>query len=419
MPIILLSAASTLSSGILDLAAPGAAGAGPIAFASQVVVDPTLEFARADAPSNPIDNFGLDDKIVIDDFVETSESYVDGHLILDDGPGPGVSLAIPGFTSSLQFSVVTDAKADTTTITTQPCYCRGTLIRTVVGQKPVEDLKIGDEVVTAFGAVRPVKWIGRRTYGRRFIIGRKDVLPIRIKAGALDDNVPARDLWISPHHAMYLDGVLIEAKDLVNGVSIMQVEHAEEVDYFHIELESHDVIVAEGALSESFIDDNGRGMFHNAHEYQDLYPDLVDMPARYCAPRLEDGYEVDAARRRIASRAGLRGEEPTAGSGTLRGSIDLTSPDCIAGWAQNVDHPEAPVCLDVYIDDRLVGQVLANRYRADLQEAGFGSGCHSFEFAPPPGLGSSPHSVQVRRSFDGAVVLPLADAKTLRRSIPA
>ena len=401
------------------MAAQGAAGAGPIAFAAHVVIDPTLEFTRTDAPSNPIENFGLDDKIVIDDFVETSDNYVDGHLILDDGPGPGISLAIPGFTSGSQFSVVTDAKADTTTITTQPCYCRGTLIRTPVDQKPVEDLKIGDEVVTAFGAVRPIKWIGRRTYGRRFITGRKDILPICIKAGALDDRVPVRDLWISPHHAVYLDGILIEAKDLVNGVSVMQVEHVEEVDYFHIELDSHDVIIAEGALSESFIDDNGRGMFHNAHEYQSLYPDRVDMPARYCAPRLEDGYEVDAARRRIASRAGLREEGNISAGGALRGCIDLTSPDCIAGWAQNVDHPEAPVCLDVYIDDRLVGQVLANRYRSDLQQAGFGSGCHSFEFAPPQGFGISPLSVQVRRSFDGAALLPLADAKTLTLSVPA
>ena len=54
------------------------------------------------------------------------------------------------------------------------------------------------------GAVRPIKWIGRRSYSGRFVMGRKDILPICIKAGALDDNVPRRDLWISPHHAMYL-----------------------------------------------------------------------------------------------------------------------------------------------------------------------------------------------------------------------
>jgi hypothetical protein len=57
-------------------------------------------------------------------------------------------------------------------------------------------------VVTRSGAVRPIKWIGRRSYSGRFIMGRKDILPVCIKAGALDDNVSRRDLCISPHHAM-------------------------------------------------------------------------------------------------------------------------------------------------------------------------------------------------------------------------
>ena len=96
------------------------------------------------------------------------------------------------------------------------------------------------------------------------MVGRKDILPICIKAGALDDNVPRRDLWISPHHAMFLEGVLIEAKDLVNGVSIVQADRVEKVEYFHVELETHNVIFAEGALSRDFFDDDSRGMFHNA-----------------------------------------------------------------------------------------------------------------------------------------------------------
>ncbi len=149
--------------------------------------------------------------------------------------------------------------------------------------------------------MEPIKWIRRRSYSGRFAPGpRKHILPICIKAGALDENVPRRDLWISPHHAMYLDGVLIEAKDLVNGVSIVQAERVDKVEYFHIELDSHDVIFAEGAPSESFIDDDSRNIFHNAHEFHALYPDVPKVPARYCAPRLDAGYEVEAMRRRIA-----------------------------------------------------------------------------------------------------------------------
>ena len=139
--------------------------------------------------------------------------------------------------------------------------------------------------MTIAGVTRPIKWIGRRSYGGRFVMGRKDILPVCIKAGALDDRVPKRDLWISPNHAMYFkngnrDGVLIEAKDLVNGVSIVQAERVEKVEYFHIELDTHDVIIAEGALSESFIDDDSRGIFHNAHEYRKFY---VRIPRRGCA----------------------------------------------------------------------------------------------------------------------------------------
>jgi O-antigen biosynthesis protein len=114
-------------------------------------------------------------------------------------------------------------------------------------------------------------------------MGRKDILPVCFKAGSLDNDTPTRDLWISPHHAMYLEGVLIEAKDLVNGVSIMQAEQMEKLEYFHIELDGHDVIIAEGSLSESFIDDDSRGMFHNAHEYREIYGDALSALAQYCA----------------------------------------------------------------------------------------------------------------------------------------
>jgi hypothetical protein len=257
------------------------------------------------------------------------------------------------------------------------------------------------------GAARPIKWIGRRGYLGRFAQGKKDILPICIKASAIDDHVPRRDLWISPHHAMYLDGVLIEAIDLVNGVTIVQAEEIEKVEYFHIELESHDVLIAEGSLSESYVDDDNRGLFHNAHEYA-ARDEEASGPARYCAPRLGEGYQVEAVRRHLALRAGLpavAGE----GSGELRGYVDEISFSRIAGWAQNVDHPEAPVCLDIYVDGELIGQALANRYRDDLERAGLGSGRHGFEFVPPAGVNVAAAEVEVRRSLDHAQLMPSQD----------
>jgi hypothetical protein len=283
------------------------------------------------------------------------------------------------------------------------CFSRGTLVSTAKGEIAVEDLSIGDEVTTASGALRSIKWIGKRSYDGNFIVGRKDILPICFKAGCLADNVPRRDLWISPHHAMYLEGVLIEAKDLVNGVSIVQAEAVDKIKYFHIELDSHDVIIAEGALSETFIDFDCRGMFQNAREYRALYPNPEPVAARYCAKRYSDGYEVDAARLRIDARAGLR-PVVAAAPPTLHGYVDMMNAERIAGWAQNPTHPEVPVCLDIFVGGRLIGQTLANRYREDLERAGLGSGRHSFNFTAPVGQVFAPGTVEVRRSIDGALL---------------
>ena len=184
----------------------------------------------------------------VDEFSSGGYTYVEG-----DVTSPG------GADFEIQMLGTLNLQATDFVFSSNPCYCRGTLIETVRGENRIEDLQIGDQVMTKSGWTRPIKWIGRRSYPGRFVMGRKDILPVCIKAGALADKVPKRDLWLSPHHAMYLEGALIEAKDLVNGASIVQAEHVEEVEYFHIELETHDVIVAEGALSESFIDDDSRG----------------------------------------------------------------------------------------------------------------------------------------------------------------
>ena len=281
------------------------------------------------------------------------------------------------------------------------CYCRGTLILCEDGEAPVERLRIGDRVMTRSGEARPIKWIGRRSYSGHFALGQAQILPICVTAGALDDGVPSRDLWISPNHAMYLEGALIEAKDLVNGSSIYQATTVNEIDYFHIELESHDLIVAEGAVSETFIDDENRGLFHNAPEYAALYPEASEGPARYCASRLDSGIEVERARQRIAQRAGLMQQsEPPLGA--MRGYIDMITPRRIGGWAQNVEHPEAPVCLEILCGGKRIGEVVANRYRTDVEQAGIGTGRYGFEFVLSPGLAVIPGALQVRRASDGA-----------------
>jgi len=154
-------------------------------------------------------------------------------------------------------------------------------------QAVVASLEIGDEVVTMSGKAQPIRWIGRRAYDGRFILGNKAVLPIRIEAGAFCPGIPCRPLWVSPGHAMYLAGALIQAEHLVNGMTIVQADRIEGVEYFHIELDAHDIVYAEGALAETFTDCDNRLMFRNGADYAALYPGDERPVWAFCAPRLE------------------------------------------------------------------------------------------------------------------------------------
>ena len=99
-----------------------------------------------------------------------------------------------------------------------------------------------------------------------------------------------------------------------------------------------------------------------------MYPhDAATAIARYCAPRLDHGYEVEALRLRLALRAGIAADDKAPRLGTLRGYVERITPHVVEGWAQSVEHPEAPVCLDIYAGGRVIGQVLANGYREDLK----------------------------------------------------
>lgn len=280
------------------------------------------------------------------------------------------------------------------------CYVTGTLIRTVSGDVAVEALAIGDRVVTASGAPRPIKWIGRRSYAGRFAAANPDVLPITFRVGSLGESMPSRDLSVSPKHAMLLDSALIAAELLVNGVSVVRAESVDEVTYWHVELDSHDVLLAENAPSESFVDDDSRAMFHNAAEFAALYPEDAAIEAAYCAPRVTDGYRLDAIRRRIDGLAGL----PTAGDddfGDLLGAVDSFDGVTLVGWARNAAHPDAPVCLDIVVDGALAGRVLAGG-------SGAGPRGHGFAWPLPQVFsGVGVERIEVRRTADGA---PLASA---------
>jgi len=152
------------------------------------------------------------------------------------------------------------------------CFAAGTGISTPDGDRPVESLSIGDVIYNAQGDAVPVRWIGQQTVFPVFAGPRS--APVRILAGALGSGLPHTDLTVTADHGMIVEGLVINAGALVNGDSIAFVplaELPESVTYYHVETENHDVILANGAPAETFIDYVGRRVFDNHAEYVALY----------------------------------------------------------------------------------------------------------------------------------------------------
>ncbi|HEY1934485.1 MAG TPA: Hint domain-containing protein [Acetobacteraceae bacterium] len=190
------------------------------------------------------------------------------------------------------------------------CFVAGTLIGTPRGEVPVENLAVGDMVNTWSGGIRPIAWIGvgkvLATRGRR-----GPATPAIVCKGALADNVPARALHVTKGHALLVDGVLIPVEFLVNHRSILWDDRAQEVSLYHVELDAHDVMVANGAPAESYRDDGNRWLFRNANSGW-------GQPAKaVCMPVLTGGPIVDAAWTRLLERAGCPGTLPLTGDSDL------------------------------------------------------------------------------------------------------
>ena len=203
-----------------------------------------------------ISNFVTGDRIILDTAVPATFTQSGSVVsVIENGAPVGtLTFAAPlpmGFTTSGALAGV-------------PCFLPGTLISTPSGQTKVERLSVGDLVRTASGQVRPIVWIGTgralATRGRR-----NAATPVIVRKGALGANVPHADLRVTKGHSFYLDGVLIPVEFLVNHRSILWDDRAQEVSIYHIELETHDVLLANGAPAESYRDDGNRWLFQNAN----------------------------------------------------------------------------------------------------------------------------------------------------------
>ena len=171
------------------------------------------------------------------------------------------------------------------------CFLKGTKIRTADGERNIEELAAGDLLPTVFGGTSAIRWIGRHRFTKSDPRKRwvKEVLPIRIARSALGPDLPRDDLFVTQTHALLIDGVLVAAGNLVNDTTITRhaARELDELEYFHIKLENHDVIYAEGAPCETLldIDENAANFAEYLREYG--RPTAAERP---CAPLFKYGY---------------------------------------------------------------------------------------------------------------------------------
>lgn len=266
--------------------------------------------------SGTITGFAPGDTIELTGITATGSNYSDGILTIEVAVGTA-TLSLPGNFTTASFDVVPVAGGTDISLVA-PCFRAGTRIRTVQGEVAVEDLRLG-QAVSARGrngetAARPIVWIGHRTVDCRRHPRPDVVWPVRVRAGAFGVGQPVRDLWLSPDHAVLVDGVLIPIKHLINGATIGQVQ-MDQVAYYHVELDRHAVLLADGLPCESFLDTGNRHNFVDGDRTVMLHPDFspLQWDAAGCAPLVVTGPLFDAVHQRLNARARMQG-----GSGKRR-----------------------------------------------------------------------------------------------------
>ena len=295
-------------------------GGGTLALAAGVASSQSLAFngsgtlalAAPNAVLGTITGFGPGDAIDLTQlaFAPASESvgWSAGTLSVTSGGSVAVALRVAGSYSAGAFTLATDYAGGTDILATVPCFLAGTRLATPEGPVPVEALVVGMRLLTATGTARPIRWIGRRAIVCRQHPAPGKVLPVRIVAGAFGPGRPARDVRLSPDHAVLAEGVLIPVQHLVNGVTIHQ-ERPRTALYYHVELPSHDVVLAEGLAVESYLDSGNRMQFEGGTTTA-LHADFAaPAPAveGECAPRRCTGPELARVRADLHAEVMRRG----------------------------------------------------------------------------------------------------------------
>ncbi len=248
------------------------------------------------------------------------------------------TLAVSGITGDLSQGWVAETASDgsggTEIFLASVCYAGGTRILTAAGEKAVESLNPGDLVITVVADEQiacPMKWLGHRHIDLANLARPETVAPVLIQRDAFAYGMPHRDLMVSPDHGVFVDGYLICARQLVNGATIRQEFGLTAVDYYHVELDQHAVLLAEGLPAESYLDTGNSGFFANSGAPTMLHPDLTD-PSDYptreagsCAPFVWDEATVRPVWQRLADRAGSIGQPVPQHATTTDAGLRLLS----------------------------------------------------------------------------------------------
>lgn len=256
--------------------------------------------------------FFYDDTITIGGGSETIKTFqltIDGTVrsfVMND-----TGSSIPGASVGTSFSLDTYANYTALDYADLPCFVRGTLIRTASGDRPVEELQVGDMVETGDHGLQPIRWIGSSPLSVRDLLARSKLKPIRIPANAFGAGMPTRDLFVSPQHRILLSGWQVElnfgtdevfssAKSLVGKMGIRVDSTCREVEYFHFMFDQKEVVFSEGLPTESFlVGDTIRDAMDTEHlqEKLELFPELAAgtaSPKTISARQVLKSYEVEA-----------------------------------------------------------------------------------------------------------------------------
>ncbi|ORE96833.1 Hint domain-containing protein [Aurantimonas sp. 22II-16-19i] len=225
----------------------------------------------------------------------TYQAALANGFIVNNGGG----LYLYSYSTYADGDIVTGDPNATFTI---QCFTTGARIETPCGAVAIEALAVGDTVTSASGSEREIVWIGRRTVD----CSGKDqhMAPVRVMANAFGAGVPERDMFLSPGHPVLVRQndveVLVPIMNLINGTTIERTAMPS-VTYWHIELDQHDILLADGLPAESFFDMGSRGWFDNDLDDVLANPDLVPAGRHgRCREVAVEGPLVEAERRRLA-----------------------------------------------------------------------------------------------------------------------